>query len=424
MLIIVSIFVYKSFSIESHMITTTLDKMDRGDDTQRRFRYQNSCACLISLKMLEDDSTYQEIYCEHFEDILLKLKTGKYAGVQIKTRDNNLGCFDIKDEAVENSISRFIKLDIQFKGLFSYFVLATNVGFYKSDSKGLNELIKWSKTIQLSSILKSRTEFAKLVKKLSGSISDCSCEDVITTLSKIRTKGDMPQFNDIEDKIFSKLCALGTYGTIPPRIIKLAISRLIMKHFDASSLVYNGRMDFYVFAKDYEGDEIQITIRSKTINKEIITSIINEVIENPEPIIKTKNPESILSIPKTTSVLERKMDKGDINIDNVTLMKDNKFATESFMTKEYYRSNKLSEEKYNQIRQIVLNECQASYDSFNKNSIFGLEMLNDVRNRLMERYKLDKTCFFGCTPEHLLGMAGILTEECKVWWSEKFEIKK
>ena len=424
MLTIVSIFAYKSFSIESHMITTTLDRIDRGDDTQRRFRYQNSCACFISLKMLEDDSTYQEVYCEHYEDILLKLKTGKYAGVQIKTRDNSLGCFDIKDEAVENSISRFIKLNIKFKGLFSYFVLATNVGFCRSDSKGLNELISWSKTIQVSSIAKGRTEFAKLVKKLSGSISGCDYEDVITTISKIRPRGDMPQFNDIEDKIFSKLCALGTYGTIPPRIIKLTISRLIMKHSEASSLAYNGEMDYYVFAKDHEKEEIQIIIKSKAINKENIISIIDEVIENPEPIIKLKNPKSILTIPKTTGILEQKMDKGDINVDNVTLMKDNKFATENYMTKEYYKSNELSEEKYNQIRQIVLNECQASYDSFDKKSIFGLEMLNDVRNRLMERYKLDKNCFFGCTPEHLLGMAGILTEECKVWWSEKFEIKE
>lgn len=404
------------------MITNTLDRIDRGDDTQRRFRYQDSCACFISLKMLEDNSTYEEVYCEHFEDILLKLNTGKYAGVQIKTRDINLGCFDIKDDAIENNIMRFVKLDITFKGIFSYFVLATNVGFLKSESKGLEELISWAKTVELTSITKSRKEFARLVRKLAKSISNCSYQDIISTISRIRPKGDMPQFNDIEDKIFSKICALGTYGTIPSRIIKLAISHLIFKHFEASSLTYNGEMDYYVFAKSHEEEEIRITIKSKTITKEIITSIINEIIENPEPIIKSRNPKSILSIPKTTSILEKKMDKGDINVDNVTLMKDNKFATESYMTKDYYKNSELSEDKYNQIRQIVLNECQASYDSFNKNSIFGLEMLNDVRNRLLERYKLDKNCFFGCTPEHLLGMAGILTEECKIWWSEKFEI--
>jgi len=27
-----------------------VDRVDRGDDTQARFRYQNSCACFISNK--------------------------------------------------------------------------------------------------------------------------------------------------------------------------------------------------------------------------------------------------------------------------------------------------------------------------------------------------------------------------------------
>ena len=30
---------------------------------------------------------------------------------------------------------------------------------------------------------------------------------------------------------------------------------------------------------------------------------------------------------------------------------------------------------------------------------------------------------FGATEEHLVGAAGILTEDCSVWWSEKFELK-
>lgn len=43
---------------------------DKGDDTQNRFRYQNACACFISLNLLTEESYFTEVFCEHHEDIL------------------------------------------------------------------------------------------------------------------------------------------------------------------------------------------------------------------------------------------------------------------------------------------------------------------------------------------------------------------
>ena len=54
-----------------------VDRVDRGDDTQARFRYQNSCACFISINMLNDNCSYNEVLCEQYEDILLKLNWKK-----------------------------------------------------------------------------------------------------------------------------------------------------------------------------------------------------------------------------------------------------------------------------------------------------------------------------------------------------------
>ena len=74
------------------------------------------------------------------------------------------------------------------------------------------------------------------------------------------------------------------------------------------------------------------------------------------------------------------------------------------------------------MRHLISSECQDSYDRFDKNSVFGMNMLMDVKDRIKDRLKNDKNSLLDCTPEHLLGLVAILTEECQVWWSDKFEV--
>ena len=50
---------------------------DPGDDVQRRFRYQAAYAAFLSLQLLNEDSEFQEIYCEQREDALIRKKNEK-----------------------------------------------------------------------------------------------------------------------------------------------------------------------------------------------------------------------------------------------------------------------------------------------------------------------------------------------------------
>jgi hypothetical protein len=51
-----------------------LSDTDRGDDVQRRFRYQAAIAASLSLALLDSDSDIIEIFCEQHEDILVRPK--------------------------------------------------------------------------------------------------------------------------------------------------------------------------------------------------------------------------------------------------------------------------------------------------------------------------------------------------------------
>ena len=82
--------------------------------------------------MLNDNCSYNEVLCEQHEDILLKLNDGKFAGIQVKTREADLGALTIKDESIVNSLKRFICLENRFPEHFSYYIrhsfhLCTNV---------------------------------------------------------------------------------------------------------------------------------------------------------------------------------------------------------------------------------------------------------------------------------------------------------
>jgi len=96
----------------------SLSSHDPGDDTQRRFRYQSAYTAILWLGLLDDDSEYEYLYCEHHEDILLKRKCGDYCGVQVKTQSEGYEPFRATDEPIVSSIQRFINADIEFAGQF------------------------------------------------------------------------------------------------------------------------------------------------------------------------------------------------------------------------------------------------------------------------------------------------------------------
>lgn len=398
-----------------------LSVKDKGDDTQKRFRYQNACACFISMNLLSDDRQFSEIYCEHHEDILLKLNNGKFAGVQIKTKNIELGPFDINDEAICKSFKRFVEHNINFPNQFDYYVFATNVGLLKSDSKGPKEYITWLKPTKTGEIKIKRKDFSKLTKHLANELNvDIEC--VVDALIKVRFKDGLPHDGDIIDKISGKIGKTDECKNTYFSIITEIVNKLIMLHDDASSLKIDS--DYIFLAHDPEKELEREKIEKKKITSEKILKVISEeLLKQTDSLIRVRDNSIIQSIPKTVKILEKKMDVGNITIDNINLIKDQKFAFEALITERFYKDKSQTEHDYNHLRQIILSESQISYDdSYDDINAFGMKMLKDVRQRIHKRYMADKESFRGCQIEHLFGLIAILTEECKVWWSKKFDI--
>lgn len=404
----------------------TTSKSDPGDDIIRRFRYQCTYAAILSIAILLKDSVIKEIYCEHHEDVLMKTTDNRLIGIQVKTRDVDLGAYKAEDKQIENSIKRFVELEMEFNDSFTNFVIATNVGFVKDKtSKGLHYILELCANAD--------PQKKREVKKWLNKIADKSRSDidtVIKVLKKTRLKSDIGNIDDIEAKLNLKLDELPELDQSTLGELKQISSELIKLHIDASSLKHKSPLnEYFIYQKEPTKSEEQEIIKGKKITKVGLMKIIGKYQTDKINIYLKDDPDNLVNL-TDTSKMEIKLDAGGVSNDNIQLLKDNKFSMEQKTASWIHKwGAKKSGKRYNQIKSIVHNECQHAYDdhvstkeSSNDRNSNGTKMLVALRTALKERYKLDNNLFLGCSPEHLYGMAGILTADCKVWWSEKFDL--
>jgi hypothetical protein len=77
-----------------------------------------------------------------------------------------------------------------------------------------------------------------------------------------------------------------------------------------------------------------------------------------------------------------------------------------------------------QIENVVLAECDdANLRAKQKGNPYGQAMLIDVQDRLKRISETEPARVHRQSYDLLIGVAGLLTSECKVWWSEHFELE-
>ncbi|MEG4202831.1 dsDNA nuclease domain-containing protein [Microcoleus sp. Pol7_A1] len=403
---------------------------DPGDETQKRFRYQAVYAAIQSLSLLED-SEICSIYCEHHEDILVKKQDKTFVGIQVKTRANGKEPFKANDEDIQKSIKRFYEHDCMFGNSFSRYVLAANCGFWHDKKNGANlyyilELA--GATTDFKNIPTALNSFIdkiyNLLKENKILTNEYDSSTLINFLKKV-TLIQSPGLDDIEATLLRKLTQFSNIKDLRIDQVNRITKSLIDKCLNAASLVCDSPKEgYYSILANPNEERTKLIIKGKQITKEIILALLREV-ENDQFLLSTGNSIPLSKMPKGMKKLELKMAAGGISANNIDNIKDLKSSMENqLVTWLYKKGERKTKEQYEHIRIIVRNQCQEAHDLTRiNNELFGNKMLNKVRECLDLVYKNKEGCsLFGLRYEHLLGMAGILTEECKIWWSEEFDI--
>ena len=76
----------------------TLNESDPGADVFQRFRYQATYAAILALGMLRHQPHIVAVYAEHHDDILLKMESGRFQAVQVKTKQQGSKLFKSSDK--------------------------------------------------------------------------------------------------------------------------------------------------------------------------------------------------------------------------------------------------------------------------------------------------------------------------------------
>ncbi|MGB0385149.1 MAG: dsDNA nuclease domain-containing protein [Ardenticatenaceae bacterium] len=408
----------------------SLSATDPGDDTQRRYRYQAVYAAIICLDLLDEESEFEEIFCELHEDTLVKKKDGTFIGIQVKTRVPGRELFKSNDKSVIKSLKRFVELSVEYPNHFSRFVLATNYAFWSEEKKSSNlrYLLKLAKeAVETNSNQLTRPlpgYIKKLIKKIDlGPNVSVTSDMILNVLCRVELQDDLPKFDDVESRLANQILSFYDVGEAGYDDLLRATKALINKMFEAAALQHvSAKQMYFALYSDPAQARTDAIIDGKRITKQSVEDILTESLFG-NTLLSTKNKIEVADLPQGITTLALKMAAGKVSARNIRRIIDFKYSAQILINRWIYKSPRKANRHYKQLMLIVGNECEEAYDLVQtENKPFGQEMLNEVRQRLRRRLANDPHLFFGCEYEHLLGIVAILTEQCEVWWSEEFTI--
>ncbi len=196
---------------------------------------------------------------------------------------------------------------------------------------------------------------------------------------------------------------------------------LIHHAFKASSLsVDNTESHWYCVHGDFSSNPFLL---GKRVTVETFKMIIQARQSVPLRFTKVVKDYNLKGSSYDMTKLEKKFHYAGLS-EHLETMQNRMFAAEHKLLEIAIRNPETYEEKESQITAMVKAECdESSLESKLLNPPFRENMLRLVFDRLRKTSEKRSHMIFNQEYEFLVGVAGILTNECAVWWGEKFDLE-
>lgn len=397
------------------------DQSDPGDEVMRKFRYQHAYGAILAVGIATKQLSYVAIWCEQHEDLLAETKDGLFDAYQVKTRKSELGEWEINDEAFAKSIARFVRLDLAFPSKIRSFHFVSNTQFSDSAAqkrecyspikllKGVDGTAKWE---DLDGEVKKGFEWLK--KEID--VSENNLFSVLRRLHVIvgpteRAYEDELCQRHISTLVDCKLMSASALSNIREVLIALVAQ--------ASSLVSNNPSQNWIsLTRNLHQDPLLL---AKRITANDITLAVRDARGTAFHFLPELASLQLGSAEGKLDTLRKKMVRGGLAARYENMRRRSLSAEQELLD----LATRPSEGKSlcSQIESVVLAECDdANLRAALTAEPFGPAMLIDVQDRL-KRISESEPAKVNRQPYDLLvGVAGLLTSECKVWWSEQFDL--
>ena len=406
---------------------TILDTDDPGDETLSRYKYQCSAAAINCIRLILDASDVITVICENFEDILIERADGMFIGLQVKTRKLDLGPFTATEEVIIKSLRRFCETDKLFPGKFQKFDFSTNHGFWGKKENEMN--LPWV----LDALKKRGTTKNLTGKNPTRKLVNSICKDtelkpdmVDQTLRKTILNSRMESIDGIDHRVREVLGQCPVSRDFPYSQVAKVAEEIVNMCFQASSKKPDGNMaDLYAAGADFSDIVEQQSLAGKCISKSHVESIISAHSALCEPL-QLSGLVPISSLPAHLAVMIQKLDKGGLQSSRIDDMGDLVKSFQHLLFKWVAREgSEIAEERYQNLLMKVKLDCtEAQVFVESPDSQYAPQMYEELISRLRVRVADAHDDLHGCSTEHLIGAAGMLTQQCKAWWSPKFDIEE
>jgi hypothetical protein len=267
---------------------------------------------------------------------------------------------------------------------------------------------------------------ATFVKKIVKA-SECDQSLILAMLKKATCDHRPPKLDDILYELCDALrlsCVEGadaSYGTLAA-----AADAVTAEVARAASLRHSQSIPLYLSLRwDAADAEMKLLIGGKRLTRERMEAVLKTAFGTRE-LLSPADPTAPRALPAGETRLRKKLDAGGLSAMTVDVARDC-FSAAFKQQREWAAKygEKKALERYHHISTIMRAEAAQAYEeTVNDVGLFGREMLRALRERLRLRRQNGGAELLGCVDEHLLGYAFMLTDDCKVWWSQPFDLSK
>jgi hypothetical protein len=246
--------------------------------------------------LLDENCDFDAVFCEQHEDILLRLKTGLFRAIQIKTRLSGRSLLKTFDDDVFLALRRFVTLEQEYGDVIKEYVLATNHAFMRTAKAPANLPLALDASRHAQSS-RARSLPRRLMAALATE-TGANQGIVLSALRKTRCQDEnLPKLRDAEHRLEHDLRhALGSKVQFSSTQIAAAARALVGAVMRASADAADGAMPLYL-----RSGVSKVALEAHLAIKRIEAADVRRIIE---PYLSTAKGAALRATTEFVAVIE------------------------------------------------------------------------------------------------------------------------
>jgi hypothetical protein len=400
-----------------------LPAKDPGADTKGRYRYQACYAAWMAVGLLGELPSAVAVYCEHQDDVVIEHDDGRCDAIQVKSQDDGIEPLRGNAAPIIKALRRFVELEHQFGERMRKYMVVSIMGFHKKGTTASNLAYCLDQAHICSDPNTPPSPLKSLINKIKVPAT-IPAEVVLAALRKVELDARLPKLRDAEFRVRRSIESLPEYGHHRATTLHDAAKAIIaIAERAGEATEKTAASDYIAYLDDPEGHANRAAIEAKRLSIPLVRETIDKAVSS-SAVLRSADGADASSLPPDAGVAHRKMDAGGLPVHVVALLDDLRASAEDEISRRLYRDGPVAADAAYDHAKVLMTALaeDARLATRHTDERYGTEMYAELRARLDQRLAADGQALAGMSAEHGTGIAAILTELCRVWWSEPFDI--